>query len=95
MGFKMCLFSQMYLKNLLLLFQKKNQKASTVAKQLVYNWFYFGIPNRLHSDQGRNFESEVVNELCKLYNIRKSLCIHITQREILSVKGSIGQCMIV
>ena len=40
----------------------KNQKASTVAKLLVYNWFYkFGILN--HSDQGRNFESEVVKEL--------------------------------
>ena len=72
---KMCLFSQKYLQNLLI--PTKDQKASTVAKQLVYNCFYkFGIPNHLHSDhdQGKDFESEVVKEFCKLYNIRKSRC---------------------
>ena len=32
----------------------KDQKAVTVAKILVKEWFFkFGIPNRIHSDQGR------------------------------------------
>ena len=51
----------------------RDQKATTVAKTLVKEWFVrFGIPRRIHSDQGRNFESAVVRELCGLYNISKS-----------------------
>ena len=51
----------------------KDQKASTVAKTLVREWFQnFGVPWRLHSDQGRNFESQVVQELCKVYGIKKT-----------------------
>ena len=51
----------------------KDQKASTVAKVLVREWFQnFGVPMRLHSDQGRNFESQVVQELCKIYGIKKT-----------------------
>ena len=45
----------------------KNLKSSNIAKQLIYNWFNtYGIHNRLHSNQGRDFESEVVKELSKL-----------------------------
>ena len=51
----------------------RDQKATTVAKVLIKEWFVrFGIPRRIHSDQGRNFESAIVQELCKLYAIGKS-----------------------
>lgn len=48
----------------------EKSKVSTVAKHSVYEWLHkFGIPNRLHSDQGRNFKGKVVKELCKLFGI--------------------------
>ena len=50
-----------------------DQKAGTVARVLTEKWFYmYGIPKRIHSDQGRNFEGELLKQLCKIYGIEKS-----------------------
>ena len=51
----------------------RDQKARTVAKVLVQEWFVrFGVPLRIHSDQGRNFEGKLVAELCQMYGVSKS-----------------------
>lgn len=51
----------------------RDQKATTAARVIVREWFQkFGIPCRIHSDQGRNFESEIVRELCNYYGVKKS-----------------------
>uniref|UniRef100_A0A8C2FIK4 Gypsy retrotransposon integrase-like protein 1 n=1 Tax=Cyprinus carpio TaxID=7962 RepID=A0A8C2FIK4_CYPCA len=51
----------------------RDQRATTVANVLVQEWFYkLGVPARLHSDQGRNFESAVIAQLCHLYGIQKT-----------------------
>lgn len=50
----------------------KDQKAVTVAKCLWDQFLtHYGFPERLHSDQGRDFESHVIRELCTLTNTRK------------------------
>ena len=51
----------------------RDQKATTVANVLVHEWFYrFGVPARIHSDQGRNFESALISQLCQIYGVQKS-----------------------
>ena len=50
-----------------------NQEATTVARKLVNELFCrFSPPEQLHSDQGRQFESELVHEICRVLGISKS-----------------------
>ncbi|KAJ8937832.1 hypothetical protein NQ318_016712 [Aromia moschata] len=48
-------------------------KASTVADALIKDWICrFGVPLELHTDQGRNFESTLFQNVCRTLNIRKT-----------------------
>lgn len=50
-----------------------NQTAKQVAKKLWDHMFcVYGFPERIHSDQGANFESELIAELLKLSGVSKS-----------------------
>ena len=49
-----------------------NQEASPIAQTLVDEFCCFSPPRQLNSDQGRQFESEVIAQICKLLRIVKS-----------------------
>ena len=50
-----------------------DQEAATCITA-VYNGMFskFGLPRQLHSDQGRNFESQLVTELCHITGVYKT-----------------------
>ncbi|KAL1254325.1 hypothetical protein QQF64_016554 [Cirrhinus molitorella] len=51
----------------------RDQQAETVARVLVNEWFFkFGVPGRINSDHGHNFESQLVQQLCSLYQVGKA-----------------------
>jgi transposase InsO family protein len=53
--------------------QTINQTARTTAEVLFNNYIvHYGIPERLHSDQGANVQSKVIEELCRMTEITKS-----------------------
>lgn len=48
-------------------------RAQTVAKVFVANWVScFGVPERIHSDQGTQFESHLFAEMCRSLGVSKS-----------------------
>ena len=50
-----------------------NQEAVTVAVKLVDEMFCrFSPPEQVHSDQGRQFESELLKQICNLLQIKKT-----------------------
>ncbi|XP_053351273.1 uncharacterized protein LOC128520866 [Clarias gariepinus] len=54
-------------------FAVPDQSASTTARVLVDEVFSrFGAPERLHSDQGRNFEAEVFAAVCERLGVKKT-----------------------
>ena len=47
-----------------------DMEASTVASALLSTWiFRFGVPLKITSDQGRQLESKVFEELCRLLGV--------------------------
>lgn len=54
-------------------FPTKSQKDHVVAQVLIEIYFiHYGLPSRIHSDQGRDFESRLIRELLTLMGICKS-----------------------
>lgn len=54
-------------------FQCSDQTAKNVARKLWDNFFcYYGFPERIHSDQGANFESELIAALLQMSGVKKS-----------------------
>ena len=50
-----------------------NQEAPTVADILTREFISrYGAPAEIHSDQGRNFESAVFQDVCKILGVRKT-----------------------
>ena len=54
-------------------FPLPNQEAKTVAEKLVHEVIArYGAPEKIHSDQGRNFEAQLFQEMCILFNMDKT-----------------------
>lgn len=50
-----------------------NQEAQTIARAFVNEFVCrFGTPLQLHTDQGRNFESTLLKQVCELFHIHKT-----------------------
>jgi transposase InsO family protein len=53
-------------------FAVPDQRSETIARTLIDGVFTrHGFPLILHSDQGRNFESNLIKEMCKILGIEK------------------------
>ena len=54
-------------------FPLPDQTAETVARSFIHEFVcHFGAPLEVHSDQGRNFESNLFREACRLLEITKT-----------------------
>lgn len=50
-----------------------NQEATTIADVLINSIITrFGVPNEIHSDQGKNFESKLIQLICERLSINKT-----------------------
>lgn len=72
-GNRYVLVAQDYFSKYVNLYAMPDQRAVTVAKCLFENYICeHGIPQVLHTDQGRQFESELLKHLCQMLGIQKT-----------------------
>ena len=76
-------------------FPTKSQTASTTA-QVVWNNFicHYGFPEKFIFDQGRNFESELIKDLCRLAKVKKVRTTPYHPMTNASVRGLSKLCVI-
>jgi hypothetical protein len=54
-------------------FPIKDMEAATAAKHLVDEVICrLGVPTTIHTDQGKNFDSALIKEICELLGIKKT-----------------------
>ena len=71
-GYKYILTILDHLSRYLIMIPMKDQKTTTVAKKLNKHFIsIYGVPKTILTDQGTNFMSNLMKELCKLYDIEK------------------------
>ena len=62
-----------YFTNYAMAIPTHNQTAKTTADAIYNNFMVnYGIPTRIHTDQGANLESDIIKELCNLTGMTKS-----------------------
>ena len=49
----------------------RNQDAESVANALIKVFSRVGVPKEIISDQGSNFVSALISELCKMLKVQK------------------------
>ena len=50
----------------------RNQTAASISAAVIKICYSFGVPDVLHSDQGRNFESHLFHQVLSAFGIQKS-----------------------
>ena len=76
----------------------RNTTARTTAEAFFNNFIvHYGFPKRIHSDQGPNFESKLIKELCTITGMEKSrttpyhpMCNGVTERFNRTLLGMLG-----
>ena len=67
----------------------RTQTAQTTARTLCDKFIvHYGLLEKILSDQGHNFESQLVADLCKLVGMQKYRPVHTIYRPTARVKGS-------
>jgi len=65
--------------------------APTVARALDQQVFcYFGLPEHIHSDQGAQFQSQLMSDLCKTWGVNQSRTTRTTHKGMGLWSGTTG-----